>query len=60
MAIVLRHVHTCPSCEQTWECVCWKCDYELEELRCSFCTQEQKDQSPTMDRTLMEICVTID
>lgn len=50
MAIILRHVHTCPSCNQTWECVCWKCDY-LEELRCSFCTQEQEGHRPTADRS---------
>jgi hypothetical protein len=52
MAIILRHLHTCPSCDQTWECVCWKCDY-LEELRCSFCKREQEGHRPTAYPTPM-------
>jgi hypothetical protein len=51
MAIVLRHVHTCPFCEQTWECLCWTCDYEIEEMRCNFCGQEGGNHRPNVDAT---------
>lgn len=52
MAMVLRHIHICPSCEQAWNCVCWTCDRELEDI-CSFCIQEEKDPKRTGDSTGM-------
>lgn len=49
MAIVLRHIHTCPSCEQTWDCVCWACASEGEELHCSLCAHGARGQERSMD-----------
>jgi len=41
MAVVLRHVHTCPRCEQDWECLSWTCDCEIEEMPCTLCRSNE-------------------
>lgn len=38
MAVVVSHVHFCPSCDELWKCVQWFCGQEeWDELLCKAC-----------------------
>lgn len=45
MAIVLRHIHFCPKCNEFWTCICWACSSDLDDRECTQCRSNKTDPS---------------